>query len=83
MDTSSDTFSYQVGTLNTIMDFFGLELPAEVLEVDTKNITNKGSKNDVWPETVAMLDEFYEPYNKRLANLLHDGKWLYKRHKEL
>lgn len=27
------------------------------------------------PETKKMLEDFYEPYNKRLATLLKDDRW--------
>jgi len=44
-----------------------------------KHIYNKGRKNAVWPETIAMLDKLFMPYNKRLAVFLGDNKWLYNR----
>ncbi len=32
---------------------------------------------DMLPETRAMLDNFYAPFNRRLAELLCDNKFLY------
>ena len=43
-------------------------------------VVNKGIKNPVNNETINILDEFFSPYNKRLAALLGDDKWLFNRH---
>ena len=34
---------------------------------------------DVLPETIRVLDNFYRPYNIRLAQLLQHDKWLFER----
>lgn len=33
----------------------------------------------ILPETIALLDKFYAPFNLDLSNLLGDNKWLYTR----
>ena len=78
-DYDYDHKSYwQVGTMKRVMEFF--ELPFHKISRDLmKKIKNKGRKNEVWPKTIQMLDKFFLPYNKRLASLLGDEKWLFIR----
>ena len=61
------------------MAFFGHSIDVndkKILETSKKQ-RNAGKKQDVSPETLKLLDEFYKPYNERLAALLGDNKWLY------
>ena len=67
---------FQVGTMRKVMNFFGLKFqsPPEDVEAELKNV---GKKNEVWPKTLKLLDDFFDPYNRRLASLLNDDKWLF------
>ena len=60
------------------MKFFNVPFEASSTSL-VKEVTNKGKKNDVWPQTVKLLDDFFQPYNERLASLLGDKKWLFER----
>ena len=69
----------QVGYAQKFMAFFGHSIDVndrKILET-SKEQKNTGTKRDVFPETLKLLDEFYKPYNERLAVLLGDNKWLY------
>lgn len=46
---------------------------------DVKVVLNKGLKNTVSDSVIRALDDFYSPYNQRLANLLSDNKYLFVR----
>lgn len=35
-------------------------------------------QDNMTPETIAYLDKFFEPYNKKLAELLGDDRFLWK-----
>ena len=61
------------------MAFFGhsIDVNDERVLERAKEQRNTGEKQDVYPETLKLLDEFYKPYNERLAVLLGDNKWLY------
>ena len=60
------------------MDFF--ELPFQETSGKLANhVQNTGKKNKVLPETIKMLDQFFQPYNERLASLFGDKKWLFIR----
>ncbi|XP_054751238.2 carbohydrate sulfotransferase 15-like [Lytechinus pictus] len=48
----------------------------EIMDRETKHITEKNHE-DAWPETVSLLDSFFHPYNKELAKLMGDDKFLY------
>ena len=49
-------------------------------EIDHVKATEKKSKKlgYVLPETRAVLDRFFEPYNRRLADFLGDDRFLWK-----
>jgi len=54
----------------------------EILEFSRRKIQNTRSKSDkllgeMLSKTMKILKKFYEPFNKRLASLLHDDKWLW------
>lgn len=70
----------QMGKATEFMKFFGKTLQVTEEELKTsKKQRNTGTKSTVLPETTKLLDKLYEPYNLRLAMLLNDDKWLYKR----
>lgn len=74
-DTSS--FS-QVATINQVMNYFGLQFQKSSKYL-AQEVRNTGIKNEVWPKTLKLLDDFFKPYNIRLASLLKDDKWLFIR----
>ena len=47
--------------------------------IQVSETRNKGTYHaEILPETRKMLDEFYAPFNERLARILGDTKWLWK-----
>jgi len=58
---------------------FNITYQEEMFEVTNKSIENVGTKNPIWRSTLEMLDEFFLPYNQRLAQLLGDDKWLFQK----
>ena len=62
------------------MDHFGLPFKRTAgLAKEADNVLNRGNKNPVSDKVIQALDDFFMPYNKRLAKLLNDDKFLYKR----
>lgn len=62
------------------MRFFGQQLVVSDEIVDSaKKQRNTGNKSEVLPDTVKLLDDFYRPYNRKMARLMKDDKWLYER----
>ena len=62
------------------MDAFGINYkPDQYLNKQADNVLNKGKKNPVAADVVKALDDFFMPYNRRLANLLNDDTFLYLR----
>lgn len=50
-----------------------------IAEHDSSNVgVNYGVVGPMLPETIAVLNEFYEPFIHRLAELLQDNKFLWK-----
>ena len=45
-----------------------------------KKVTQQNSAiyGEVFPKTRALLDEFFEPYNKQLSQFLNDSRFLWK-----
>ncbi|XP_067950807.1 uncharacterized protein [Watersipora subatra] len=78
--TTIDEYSKNnVKSARQLNQFFGLTLPEKIINsLSSKNRQNVGSKNPVWASTRRLLDEFYAPYNRELAHLLDDDKWLFK-----
>ena len=76
---SSVKNAVQVEEAQKFMSFFGhsIDVNDERVLERAKEQRNTGEKQDVYPETLKLLDEFYKPYNERLAVLLGDNKWLY------
>ncbi|XP_067942547.1 carbohydrate sulfotransferase 15-like isoform X2 [Watersipora subatra] len=75
------TEEYSKNTTNitkTITEGF-FELPDQLVKLPAaeKKIVNAGIKNPVLPSTQQLLDDFYEPYNRQLSQLLGDDKWLF------
>lgn len=58
------------------MEFFDVKFNESTAKLAQK-VRNKGKKNEVSPKTLKMLDDFFQPYNQRLASLLGDDKWLF------
>ena len=63
------------------MDVFGIEFEKDdkISDVNKANVVNKGKKNPVSSKVIKALDNFYAPYNQRLAKLLNDDKFLWVR----
>ena len=66
--------------MREVMGVFGIEYPKEGKNKDmmARNVINRGKKNPVSARVHKALDSFFEPYNKRLAKLLNNDKWLWK-----
>lgn len=63
-----------------MMRFFGVDFETSTsTEKMSKEVMNKGKKNPLSDKTIRALDDFYRPYNKRLAELLNDKRYLYLR----
>jgi len=60
-------------------DLFKIQVEEEILKRLDEAVENKGVKNTVWTSTLTHLDEFFRPYNRRLAQLLGDEKWLFRK----
>ncbi|XP_067946781.1 carbohydrate sulfotransferase 15-like [Watersipora subatra] len=68
--------------IRKIMEEF-YELPfREDARNDNPKVRNPGKKSSIWPSTLKLLDRFYEPYNKELAELLGDQKWLFQKDRD-
>jgi len=57
-----------------VSQFFKLNIGNKTLEEKSKKRANIGHKNPVFKSTLELLDDFFKPYNKRLAALLGDEK---------
>ncbi|XP_067930642.1 uncharacterized protein [Watersipora subatra] len=63
-----------------VKDFFGVDVPDGQYErKNHQQVLNRGRKKAVWKSTLEMLDNFFAPYNRRLAELLRDEKWLFNK----
>lgn len=64
--------------MKKVMGFFGIKYVSNVYnKAQAASISNKGKKNPVADHVKKALDEFYEPYTRRLAKLLKDDKFLF------
>ena len=62
------------------MDKFGIDFKdSDYLRYQAREVLNKGKKNPVSNLVVQALDDFYTPFNQRLAKLLNDKRFLYER----
>lgn len=62
------------------MSAFGINFDSSYnQQKQANNILNKGKKNPVSERVIRALDNFYMPYNKRLALLMNDDTFLYQR----
>lgn len=50
----------------------------EVQVIENKDVANQRAYEPMLPHTKQILDDFYEPFNRELADLLGDDKWLWK-----
>ncbi|XP_067931515.1 uncharacterized protein [Watersipora subatra] len=57
---------------------FGVKFQDRMKVRDKNGIVHHGKKNPVWISTLKLLDDFFMPYNRRLATLLGNDKWLFK-----
>ena len=48
-------------------------------QIDGQAVLNKGKKNAVSEFVIRELDDFFDPFNKRLARLLGDEKFIFTR----
>lgn len=70
----------QTKTIKKVMDVFGVEYQdSKYFNGQSKKVSNKGNKNPVSEDVIQALDDFFMPYNQRLAKLLNDDKFLYTR----
>ena len=78
-DYSVDT----VNVLNGVFDFLGLDAMTSNMteKIQEKKVSNYGMRQKLHgpmlPETRQLLSEFYRPYNRLLADLLNDSRYLY------
>lgn len=79
---STYVYSYfawtQLGMATAVMTFFNKDFAVSDGEIETsKKKLNAGTKDEVFPQTLQLLNALYRPYNERLAILLNDAKWIY------
>ena len=66
--------------MKKVMSAFGINFDSSYnQQKQANNILNKGKKNPVSERVIRALDDFYMPYNKRLALLMNDDTFLYQR----
>lgn len=66
--------------MKKVMSAFGINFDSSYnQQKQANNILNKGKKNPVSERVIRALDNFYMPYNKRLALLMNDDTFLYQR----
>ncbi|PNW71586.1 hypothetical protein CHLRE_16g660390v5 [Chlamydomonas reinhardtii] len=68
--------------MQTVIDFLAMRQPADkewdvIMAMKTRN-KNSDKYKPMLPETRAMLEAFYRPYNERLAHVLNDDRWLWR-----
>ncbi|GLI66279.1 hypothetical protein VaNZ11_010037 [Volvox africanus] len=67
--------------IEAVFKFLGVRQPSEaewmkVVGMETRN-RNSNKYTAMLPETRAMLEGFYQPFNERLAKILGDDRWLW------
>ena len=71
----------KVSSMAALYRWLGLgDPPVEVLrDIHTAGIANfrRSSPQNISRQLLRSLEEFYQPYNEQLAELLHDHKWLW------
>ena len=57
-----------------------IESKAAIRNLEKKKVTQRKSDEygNVFPQTRALLDEFFEPYNKELSEYLNDSRFLWR-----
>ena len=66
--------------MKKVMSAFGINFDSSYnQQKQANNILNKGKKNPVSERVIRALDDFYMPYNRRLALLMNDDTFLYQR----
>jgi N-acetylgalactosamine 4-sulfate 6-O-sulfotransferase len=81
-DMANDT----VSTAQTLFKFLGMsEMDTTHLERGIRALEQSNSQSETHNSSLAMterakekLEEFFKPYNEKLANLLHDDRFLWK-----
>ncbi|GIL90839.1 hypothetical protein Vretimale_16779 [Volvox reticuliferus] len=68
--------------MEAVFTFLGVRQPSEaewtkVLKMETRN-KNSNKYKQMLPETRTMLEDFYRPFNERLAEFLGDDRWLWQ-----
>ena len=72
--------SFQEDTIAKVMKHFGLPFQtARNSEHKHQAVLNKGTKNAVSDLVMHELDDFFEPFNQRLVQLLGEEKFLFSR----
>lgn len=66
--------------MKKVLEAFGIDYHVNpYLNNQAGNVLNKGKKKPVADRVIKAMDDFFMPYNRRLAKLLHDDKFLYLR----
>ncbi|XP_076446975.1 carbohydrate sulfotransferase 15-like [Babylonia areolata] len=69
-------------TVPAVFRFLGLEMPnestMETIAVQKSKNTAKISIGPMWNETRRLLDDFYRPFNARLAHILQDRRFTWE-----
>ncbi len=79
-------YAHTVAVVKSVFRFLGLSQPTpELMEaidsslpVNTRRHDPDRSLEPMLPETKALLDDFFRPFNKRLAKLLKDPRFLWE-----
>ena len=79
---SEDYFANRIQTLNDITKFLKLSrYPDELMRnVSTMSIVNRGRILFLmWDKTRRVVDKFYEGYNRQLAAILKDDRFMWSK----
>ncbi|GLC45365.1 hypothetical protein PLESTB_000314600 [Pleodorina starrii] len=68
--------------MEAVLNFLGMRQPTDpewqtIMGMETRN-KNSDKYKKMLPETRAMLEEFYQPYNERLSHILGEERWLWR-----
>ena len=71
----------KLGTITKVLEFLGVPplIKEEVESVEKMENVFQVTYDKILPETKELLDEFYQPFNQKLADLLGDSKWTWQK----
>ena len=60
-----------------ISDPLGEEYSDKLDEMGMKNVQKKKKVEPMWEKTKVLIDDFHRPYNRKLADMLNDKRFLW------